>query len=114
MRGILISVPLFLLAACGGDGMTPQERAELEAKCAVINKIVSARGDTPAFSSLTVADVPPGAESRERASELYPAENWLDLSDVLKRPAYVSHMKHRQAWTRTLSCALISRRRGAV
>ena len=89
MRYSLVSASLILLAACGGDGMTPEERAARNAKCGVIDKIVAARSESPPFSSLSEADVPPGANSCMIVPELYPAESWLDQSEALNVPAYV-------------------------
>ena len=92
MKYLFFSASFLCLSACGGnegDGLTPEARAELEAKCAVINKIVAAREDVPAFSSLTPEDVPPGAATCEMVDEFYPAESWLGESELLSKRAYV-------------------------
>ena len=91
MRYIMISASFLFLAACGGsDGMTAEERAEIDAKCAVVYKILAAREDTPAFSSLTEDDIPPGATGCVLGTDrFYPTEAFLDRSETLAVPAYV-------------------------
>ena len=90
MRLFILSAALISLAACsGGDGMTPEERAARDAKCAVIDKIVAASGDTPAFSSLTDADIPTGAEACRLVPQIDPAEGWLTQSETLNEAAYI-------------------------
>ena len=92
MKYLFFSASFLCLAACGGgqgDSLSPEEQAELEAKCAVIHKIIAARDETPAFSSLTQDDVPPGANTCEIFDEINPAESWLTASEPIRKSAYV-------------------------
>lgn len=89
MKYLFFSASFLCLVACGGETMSPEERAAYEAKCGVIEKIIAARDDTPAFSSLTPFDVPPGAGSCSVTNEILPAEDWLSKPGTLNRPAYV-------------------------
>lgn len=91
MRFVLVSAPFLLLAACGGgEGMSAEERAEIDAKCGVVYKILAARGDEPAFSSLTEADIPLGATGCALGTDpFYPTEEFLDRSEAISVPAYV-------------------------
>ena len=83
MKWILPIAAVMSVVACGSGnpadpaGDAPESSVEASSNCAAIQKIVSARSDRPAFSSLGSDDIPDDALSCETVNSFVPSETWV-------------------------------------
>ncbi|MEO0713972.1 MAG: hypothetical protein AAFY37_08665 [Pseudomonadota bacterium] len=97
MRTLAVGIAGLALSACGGGDETGAPAPVAEAPraaatpCAKLTRIIDARDDQPAFSTLVDDDALDGAVACQVVSELIPAEHWVGQDDpaVINRRAYV-------------------------